>query len=217
MRSIGIASSVFALLLTAACGEAGPAPASTAAASQTAQSLPTDAVWALDAGASRLGFASVKAGEVIEAHHFTGLSGEVTPAGIAEVTIPLDRVETKIDIRNERMRAMLFETETYPVATIRVGVAAQDFEDLAVGARTQAEIEGTLSLHGVEAPVTASVFITRIGDKRIEVASVEPVLIYVEDFNLAAGLEALREIAGLPAITAASPVSFSFVFESQAT
>lgn len=207
MRVIGKAGMILALSAMAACGPtpsapdaAGPAP------------LPVDANWSLDTDASRLGFASIKSGEVIEAHAFSGLTGNVTSTGTATVTIPLDQVETKVDIRNERMREILFETGTYPTATLGASIDPQTFADLPIGSQIQTDIEGTLSLHGVEAPIIASVSVTRIAEQRIEVASVEPVILYVEDFNLSAGLEALREIAGLPAITASSPVTFSFVF-----
>ena len=184
-------------------------------AASCGQGTPVSATWSLDTAGSSIAFASIKAGELIESHTFAGLSGKISPDGEAEIDIPLDQVETKIDLRNERMREMFFETGTYPVATINASVDPEAFADLPVGGRTKAEITGELSLHGVEAPVYADVFVTRIGGTRIEVASTEPVVVNVSEFNLDNGLERLREVAGLPSITPASPVTFTFVFEAE--
>ena len=216
MRMTGLTGMVFAGALLAGCGQTGPTQTEADAKSDTSLSLslPTTVNWSLDTEASRIGFTSIKAGEIVETHHFSGLSGEVAPSGNAVVDVPLDQVETNIDLRNERMREMFFETEAYPVAHISTVIDPDGFKDLPLGTRVQRELEGTLSLHGVEAQLIANVYVTRIAKARIEVASVDPVIVYVEDFNLSGGLEALREIASLPAITPASPVTFTFVFEA---
>ena len=184
-------------------GSASPTPLSEIAGS-----------WSLDGAASKIAFASIKVDELIETHYFPGLSGEISESGETVITIPLAEVETKIDLRNERMQSMFFETETYPEAEIRVSVDRAEFSNLAIGERLETEVEGTLSLHGVESYVYASVFVTRIADARVEVSTSEPVVVHVADFNLEAGLEALREVAGLTSITPAVPVTFSLVFDA---
>ena len=214
MRMTGLTGMVFAGALLAGCGQTGPTQTEADTKGDASLSLPATVNWSLDTEASRIGFTSIKAGEIVETHHFSGLSGEVAPSGNAVVDVPLDQVETNIDLRNERMREMFFETEAYPVAHISTIIDPDGFKDLPLGTRVQRELEGTLSLHGVEAQLIANVYVTRIAKARIEVASVDPVIVYVEDFNLSGGLEALREIASLPAITPASPVTFTFVFEA---
>lgn len=218
MRKIGFAGAAVALILAAGCGE--PAPGTNGAGTPPADpelpstAVPASATWTLDGAASRIGFSSIKAGEIIETHIFPGLTGSVAPDGSATIEIALDTVDTKIDIRNERMREMLFETGTYPTATIAATVDTSAYADLAVGARTEAEIDATLDLHGVKASVFADAFVTRISDTRVEVSSAEPVVVYVDEFNLTDGIEALRSVAGLPSITPASPVTFTLIFEA---
>ena len=170
--------------------------------------------WSLDSAASKMAFASIKIDELIETHYFPGLSGEISESGETFITVPLAQVETKIDLRNERMQSMFFKTDTYPEAEIRASVDKAAFADLAIGDRLETELEGTLSLHGVVSPVYANVFVTRIANDRVEVATSEPVVVYVADYNLEAGLEALREVAGLTSITPAVPVTFSLVFDA---
>ena len=194
-----VIAAALALTVMAGCGQGGSG--NDAAPGASASPNLTSASWALDTDASRIAFASIKAGEVIETHFFPGLTGDITESGEAAISIPLDQVETKIDLRNERMREMFFDTAQFPTATLAAKVDPQAFADLPVGGRTQTEIEGTLSLHGVDAVIYADAFVTRIALKRIEVASAEPVVIYVADHGVEAGLEALSEVAALPSIT----------------
>ncbi len=222
MLPIRITGLIAALFITVSCGQSEPQssaaekpPVNSSVSKPVTSALNAATTWALNTNDSRIGFASVKASELIETHYFSGVTGQVAPTGEAVVEIPLNQVETKIDIRNERMRALFFETSAHPVATIRATINPQDFADLSIGERRQTEITGTLSLHGVEAPITSDAFVTRISETRVEVASAEPVVIFVSDFDLDAGLEKLREAASLPSITASSPVTFSFVFEAQ--
>ena len=214
MRAILGAIVLSSVLALTGCGPTGETNEAPNAASTVVEAVSQDTSWVLDSSASRIAFASIKAGEVIETHFFPGLTGEITAEGQAIVSVPLDQVETKIDLRNERMREMFFETSAFPSATIRTAVNAQDFSDLKPGERRQSEIEGTLSLHGAEEPIFVDAYVTRIAPTRIEIESAEPVIVYVSDFGLEAGLEALREVAGLPSITSAVPVTFTFVFEA---
>ncbi|MEM9573003.1 MAG: YceI family protein [Pseudomonadota bacterium] len=208
-----VIAAALALTVITGCGQGGSSNDVVSAQSAAPNLAATN--WTLDTDASRIAFASIKSGELIETHFFPGLTGDISESGDALISIPLDLVETKIDQRDERMREMFFNTAQFPTATLTAKVDPQAYADLPVGGRTQAEIEGTLSLHGVDAVVYADVFVTRIALTRIEVASAEPVVIYVADHGLEAGLEALRDVAALPSITGASPVTFTLVFEAQ--
>ena len=214
MQTLKFSGAVLLALAISACGSAERSNTSDPAASPAPHSAALAGTWTLDSAASKIAFASIKSGEVIETHFFSGLTGQVGADGAASVSVPLDQVETKIDLRNDRMRSLFFETDTYPTATIRVAVDTDAFASLTVGERSAAELDGVLSLHGVDSSIYADVFVTRIAPARIEVASSEPVIVHVADFNLESGLEALREIANLPAITPAVPVTFTFVFEA---
>ena len=217
MRTISLAGALTVLIFLAACGGAGTDASSGHDHDHdfVFPAVETDLYWQLDSDATRLGFTSIKAGEIIENHTFSGLYGVVDPDGLVSIAIPLNSVETGIDLRNERMRDMFFQIDDHPEASIEVTIDPAAYENLNVGEQKLTEIEGALSLHGVQADLSAQVAVTRIGPDRIAVASAQPVIVYVDDFNLAPGLEALREIANLPAITPAIPVTFSLVFEAE--
>ncbi len=177
-------------------------------------SLPmaTQAAWQLDNDASSVSFNSIKNGQVVESHYFKSINGSIE-ANQASVSIDLSSVETAIGIRNERMQAMLFETGTYPVATITAILDREDVAALRSKATSTLQLPITIELHGQQANSTVPVLVTRSAD-RITVSSQRPVIIQASTFKLAAGIEALRKIAGLQSITLSVPVSFSLNFEA---
>nr|WP_321510784.1 YceI family protein [uncultured Hyphomonas sp.] len=190
-----------AALCVAACSPPAPAAMST-----------LDGDWTVDSGASRFSFVSVKAGTLAEAHTFSGLSGTVMANGDAEIEIPLSSVETNIDIRNERMREFLFETETYPEATVTTKLNPAVFTDLAIGDAVNVPVTATLDLHGETQEIDTDLLVTRIGADKVQVGTSVPIIINAADFGLDGGVEKLRELANLPGITPEVPVTFSIVF-----
>ena len=204
---LSILAGACALALTA-CG----APSSTEAP-VPGSSIDASADWHLVSEESRLTFVSTKADELAEVHTFNTMTGSVTPEGAATIEIALDSVDTAIELRDERMRAMLFETETHPTLTITSETALDAFSEMEGGDRKRIEADITVGLHGVENAYFADLFVTRVGADKVLVESASPVLVHAADFELDGGLEALREVAALPSISPAVPVSVSFVFE----
>ncbi|MCG8507058.1 MAG: YceI family protein [Sphingomonadales bacterium] len=169
--------------------------------------------WMLDADASRLSFGSEKNGAVGEVHHFTRIDGVVGADGQFSLTIDLSSVETWADIRNERMLEFLFEVTRYPEAMLTGTVDLTGFDDLAEGASREANLIGTLSLHGLEQELDLFVIVTRLAEDRVLVVPDQLVILNAGDFDFGVGVEKLRELAGLDSISLAVPVSFYLVFE----
>ncbi len=172
------------------------------------------AEWILDNDASTLSFTSTKAGTIAEVHTFGELAGTIGDDGAASLLIDLDSVDTAIDIRDERMRELLFDTSEYAVATVALTLAPGQVISLAPGQRQSAAVEGELHLHGVTRPVTAQVSVARLADDRLLVATETPLIVNAADVGLAEGVERLRAIAGLSSISPAVPVTFVLVFET---
>lgn len=191
-----------ALFLTAACTQAPPEPAPLVEGS-----------WSVDSDASSLSYVSVKSGEIAEANRFSGFSGSVTPEGTARVEIDLATIETKVDIRNERMRDIFFEVAEFPRATVTAQIDPAAFDTLSVGESMVQPLKATLTVKGVEAPVETQVSVTRTNEDGVLVTSVEPVIVYADALELTQALATLQELAGLPSITPAVPVSFSIAFK----
>jgi len=177
-------------------------------------SLPAQASWTLNGDESTLSFISTKAVNVAEVHKFATLTGNVDDTGNIGISINLASVDTGIEIRDDRMREMLFDTESYASAEITAQVNTTMLDELAAGHSQSMAVEGELALHGQSIPMTFEVVVARMGNGDLLVMSQKPVVVNASLFNLADGVEALREIAGLPSISAAVPVSFVLSFDA---
>lgn len=171
------------------------------------------AAWDLNGELSSLSFASVKAGNVGEVHRFRSLSGSVNDDGAVSVAIDLASVDTLIPIRDERMRELLFEVVQFPSASVTASVSVADVLGAPLGSVVPAAVEGVLRLRDSELPLTMQLSIARLTEDRIVVSSAQPVMLNAASLGLVAGIEKLREIAGLPSISNAVPVSFVLVFD----
>jgi hypothetical protein len=172
----------------------------------------TYAGWSLDNAQSRLSFISIKATDIGEVHTFTHLDGDITDAGLVTVRINLASVETLIPIRNERMLELLFETNLFPSASITASLDNDSIETLAPGSVAALEISAELTIKGQVVPLTMKIFAAKLSQDKVMVMSEQPILITAASLGLSEGVEKLREIAGLPNISQAVPVSFVLSF-----
>ncbi len=170
------------------------------------------AQWDLDSEHSALNFISIKNNAVAETHSFTSMVGFIGAEGNVQLAIDLDSVATLIDIRDERLRELLFETAKFPAAQISAQVAPELISALRESGAVTTELPVKLSLHGIEKQLVAPVTVIAGDNGGLRVFTSRPLLVNAADFGLAGGVEALREIAGLQAIAAAVPVTFSLTF-----
>ncbi len=173
--------------------------------------ISAQADWQLDNDASTLSFVTIKAGDIGEVHTFEGLSGGIDGDGNAVIDIELVSINTLIPIRDERMQNMLFETDVFPEASLTAQLDIGEFDALETGASARATISFELSMRDQSSSYQADVMVTRLSDG-IQATSLKPIIVLANSFDLVRGVEALREIAGLPSISNAVPVSFNVVF-----
>ena len=169
--------------------------------------------WTLLADESRVAFVSVKAETIGEVHYFTNLEGSVSTAGDVIIQLPLESVETGIDIRNERMREFLFETVNFPAAIITAKINPADYKNISIGNRSLVTLTALLDLHSITSELEFEAFVTRVANNKMAVDTVSPILIDADEFELGTGIDALKELAGLDMISPIIPVTFSLMFE----
>ena len=172
--------------------------------------------WTLDNDNSELSFISIKATDIAETHTFEQLQGSISEKGAVAIDINLASVETLIPIRNERMQEFLFETNLFPKATINAALNPKEIEGLEAGSARQLPVEALLTIKEKVVPVTMDVVAARLDDGTLIVSSTKPVVVNVAMLGLASGVEKLRELAGLPNISQAVPVSFALTFNRDA-
>ena len=173
-------------------------------------SLTVQAGWNLDQSNSSIEFISIKNNQILERHSFQKISGNITSEGLVNVTIDLDSVNTKIPIRDERMRNLFFETKIFPNAIFSAQIPTTDLNFESEHFRI-VKINGQINLHGIEAELKSRLIVLN-NDKTLRVMTNYPLLITAEDFNLTEGVAKLQKIAGLDAISSIVPVILDLVF-----
>lgn len=179
-----------------------------------AQSNPFAPGWTLESEASSLRFQSIKNENKIESSTFATMSGSIDETGAASIKILLDSVDTKVDLRNVRMRFLFFETFQFPEATVSMKIDPSILSDLSEVRRKTVTMPYTIELHGVSKTLEASLALTLIGDDLVAVSTSDPITLNVADFNLMGGLEKLQDAANVR-IVPSSTVTFDFIFKKQ--
>jgi outer membrane protein OmpA-like peptidoglycan-associated protein len=170
--------------------------------------------WVLNGGASHFYMETAKANQIMEIHQFTGLQGTISPDGDAEVKIDLTSVSSGIDVRDVRMRYLLFETYKFPNAEVHTHLDLLRLQDLNHQTRVVYPLHFTMSLHGMSKEFETLVSVTRITDRVVSVATIKPIVVSTDDFGLTEGLHKLMDaINGTPIVAAAS-FTFDLQFES---
>lgn len=177
--------------------------------------LPAQADWYLDGESSRVSFISSNNGNVSEVQRFLVLHGKVQPKGLARLEVELESINSGVPLRDERMRAELFDVKRFSDATITAQLDLMPIQDLANGAQLELRLPVTVDLHGKQHQYPVELLATRLDEHRFQVVTLEPVVLNAADFDLAPGLEKLRKLAGLSAISLSVPVSAVLIFTAR--
>lgn len=177
--------------------------------------MSVQAGYQLDSSKSSLHFVSIKKGTVGEVHSFEELNGSISDEGVANVNIELASVKTNIDIRDGRMKSLLFETDVFPTAGVSVKIDAAQLASIEVGDVVTMPLALTLDLHGTSKVIQTELQIIGLGGGILLVNTMKPVMLNAFDYGLDVGVKKLMEVANLPSIASAVPVSFSLVFKRQ--
>ncbi|WP_263081186.1 YceI family protein [Endozoicomonas sp. Mp262] len=160
---------------------------------------------------SSLTFISIKQNQVAEVHRIKNLSGSYK-GNKAEVTLDLASIDSKIGIRDQRMRDYLFEVSTFATARFTANIDSGLVASLPEGEVMPKTLDGELELHGQKVPVTTKVNVIRLKSGGLSVTTIEPLIINAREFDMVKGIDKLRQLAGLDSIGYAVPVTFSVEF-----
>jgi OOP family OmpA-OmpF porin len=170
--------------------------------------------WVLNAGASHFYMQTAKAESIVETHQFTGLEGRISDNGDANVKIDLTSVSSGVDVRDVRMRFLLFETYKFPNAEVSARLDMSRLRGLMSQTRIMYPLHFTVAMHGMSRDFETLVYVTRLSEKSVAVATTKPIIVHTDDFALTAGLNKLSEaVNGTPIVSAAS-FTFDLVFET---
>ncbi len=172
--------------------------------------------WTMDAESSALRFQSVKNETKVESSTFGTYTGTIDENGLASVRVLLDSVDTKVDLRNVRMRFLLFETFQYPEALITMQIDPAQLADLQDVRRKVIMAPYTINLHGVTSEREAEIAVMLLDEDTVSVTSSTPISLPIVDFGLEGGIAKLEEAAKVEIIPSAT-VTFDFTFNRAAS
>jgi OOP family OmpA-OmpF porin len=170
--------------------------------------------WLLNSGASRFQMQTVKAKSIFEVHQFTGLDGSITDSGDATVKIDLTSVASGIDVRDVRMRFLLFETYKFPTADVTAKLDMASLQALRTATRITYPLRFKLALHGFSQEIETPVTVTRLSDKSVSVATSKPIVITADSFGFGPGIAKLSEAVGGTIIATGATFTFDLLFET---
>jgi len=174
-------------------------------------------LWTLNTASSAVQYVSVKNYHKAEVNSFgtsaaPALTGSIEPNGNSTIAIDLNKVLTGVDIRNQRMRDFVFETELLPTAYITANVDSAAIAAMAVGASEVMPVDAQLSVHGVQQRIQYDALVVKRSETQLQVSSLAPIVIDSKQFDMASGVSVLRTIANLTSIGEAVPVYFQLLF-----
>lgn len=167
--------------------------------------------WEMVKRASSFSFGTVKNKTVSELHQFTEFRGLVQNNGAARFEIDLLSVDTGIKIRDERMRNILFFDSTR--AVYRVNMDMQRITNIPTGESIELDLDGSLELNGSSGEIPLRVRVTNLKSGTFQVEAIAANTIDVSGFGFVEGIEILRLVAGLKAISLMVTLEFKLVFE----
>ncbi len=182
----------------------------------SAQTNLFDPGWTMQPGQSVLNFQSVKNQVIVETGSFASLRGNITAAGDVTIEIPLESVDTNVDLRNVRMRFMFFESFKFPTATVTAKLDPAALTDLPKVRRKLIDIPFVLDLHGVRRQLETQAIVTLLSEHSVAISTSVPISVAVDEFGLSDGLEKLMDASGFQILPSAF-VSFDFVFSRDGT
>jgi len=173
------------------------------------------AEWTLDGAASSFHYVTSKASAISEINRFRTLAGAIADDGTATLAIDLASVDTAIEVRDQRMRDIVFQVAQYPQATVTVAVDASALDAMQPGTTSTASYKATVDLHGLQADYDADLQVIKLDADTVQVQLARPLLVGAVSFGLAQGVEELKTIAGLPSINPNVVVDFALVYRKQ--
>jgi polyisoprenoid-binding protein YceI len=173
------------------------------------------AEWTLDGGASSFFYVTTKAAAVTEVNSFSGLSGAINEEGKASLVIDLATVNTAVEIRDQRMRDLVFQVADFPEATVSVDVDAEALNSMSPGVSTAGSYSAQVTLHGVTQEIMADLQITKLADNSVLVQIARPLVVAASAFGLQPGVDELQKVAALPSITPGVVVDFTLLYRKQ--
>jgi outer membrane protein OmpA-like peptidoglycan-associated protein len=168
--------------------------------------------WVLDPVKSHVYLQTEKMEKVIERHQFGTVEGNVSRDGLANIKIDLGSIDTGIDLRNVRMRFLLFETFKFPSAEISAKLDKTRLQGLTGRSPVRLPLTLNVNMHGISNQIETFAWVTRTSETTVSVTSVDPIIVTVASFGYEKNIEKLRDAQGGVPIVPNAQITFDLTF-----
>jgi len=168
--------------------------------------------WMLDASNSNISYGTIKNGAIGESNTFKAISGKLDDSGHISIDIALATVNTQLELRDERMRDIVFKVAENASAKLTGDMSLQAHNDQEIGSSRVIEAAINLELVGEKIELDMMLVVTRLTENKVLVTPHGVIFVDADDFELAGAIETLRELAGLDTIATVVPMSFYLTF-----
>ena len=168
--------------------------------------------WVLNSAQSSVYMQTEKLNAVVEKHKFGMVEGSISKNADVTVKIDLGSLDTGIDLRNVRMRFLLFETYKFPTAEITAKLDKAKLQELATKTRVSYPLKLKVNMHGIVNEFETQVSVARVSDTAVSVSTINPIAVTAESFGFTKNVAKLADaMGGIPIVPAAS-VTFDLTF-----
>lgn len=170
------------------------------------------AEWTLDAANSNISYGTIKNSMIGESNTFKTISGTIDDNGHINIEIALASVDTQLELRDQRMRDIVFKVAENVSAKLTGDMNLQAHQDQEIG--TSRVIEATIGLELVGEKLEHDVMlvVTRLAENKVMVTPHGVMFIDADEYELLDAIEELRNLAGLESIASVVPMSFYLTF-----
>lgn len=168
--------------------------------------------WTLDAENSNISYGTIKNSMIGESNTFKTISGTIDDNGHINIDISLASVDTQLELRDERMRDIVFKVAENVSAKLSGDMNLEAHNDQAVGTSRVIEATIALELVGEKLEHDVMLVVTRLAENKVMVTPHGVIFIDADEYELLDALEELRELAGLDSIASVVPMSFYLTF-----
>lgn len=165
----------------------------------------------IDESISTVNFATIKKQYVVESALISQVSGQVSESGLLTASVPLNKINTGIPIRNDRLNQLFFNSTAFPNIEVKSNIPAEFLSAESIIKQTTLPV--SLTIMGNTKTVDITLNVVKSGDI-VAVSSARPVIIRASEFGIpAANLRQLAATVGGLAISDTVPVGISLVLK----
>ena len=163
--------------------------------------------WILDAENSNISYGTVKNDMIGENNTFKTISGHLNNDGQIDIEIDLSSIDTLIEIRDGRMRDIVFKVSENATAKLSGQMDLKVYDNQEIGtSRISLELVGQKLEHDVK------LLVTRLAKNKVMVTPHGVMFIDADDYDLVNAIEILRNLAGLDSIASVISMGFYLTF-----